>query len=153
MFGMDKLSRHRRWRETRRRTKVRRVAKFVHSKNAFIKRKHAILRVFFILGLSCKSAETSFAFTPAFLRSGLFLHFLFLFIEISGQYFCLPFRRKRSEFCRKSAHSHHQTVIVFRMFLCIKQLFFGYTVQLQRLHCRFCRGTQECFARIKRHSC
>ena len=77
MFGMDKLSRHRRWRETRRRTKVRRVAKFVHSKNAFIKRKHAILRVFFILGLSCKFAETSFAFIPAFLRSGLFLHSLF----------------------------------------------------------------------------
>ena len=44
MFGMDKLSSNRdvmRFEDTRRRTKVRRVAKFVYSKNAFIKRKHA----------------------------------------------------------------------------------------------------------------
>ena len=44
MFGMDKLSPNRvasRFGVTRRRTKVRREAKFVHSKNAFIKRKRA----------------------------------------------------------------------------------------------------------------
>ena len=54
MFGMDKLSPNRdiaRFGVTRRRTKVRREAKFVHSKNAFIKRKHAKLCVFSSFGV------------------------------------------------------------------------------------------------------
>ena len=75
MFGMDKLSLTRvitRVRVTRRRTKVRREAKFVHSKNAFIKRKHAKKRVFFILCRFYKFAQPLFALILAFLRSGLF---------------------------------------------------------------------------------
>jgi len=43
MFGMDKLSLTRvitRVRVTRRRTKVRRAAKFVHSKSTYNKKKH-----------------------------------------------------------------------------------------------------------------
>ena len=57
-------------------------AKFVHSKNAFIKRKHAKnLRVFFISSIIYKFARTLFAFIPAFLRSGLFLQPLFCCVD------------------------------------------------------------------------